>query len=103
MAGKPRQDVELGLTHTLGQDALDPIARQLADGADLGDFLPRLLKTLAEALRLDGAVLWALDAPAGVLRCARDWYSVDGGLAFPEARRSVTYAAGEVAPSHCSQ
>ena len=72
--------------------------RILAEGTDLADAAPRLLKAIGETLHLDLTVLWTLEE-GDVLRSAHSWY-VDEvpGQSLQDVSRATAYARGTGLP-----
>jgi PAS domain S-box-containing protein len=79
--------------------AVHAVASTLARSASLGEAAASVLETVGKTLRCDLGVLWAVDAAAGVLRCAEVWRAP--GLevsAFERLSRQITFARGEGLP-----
>ena len=69
--------------------------RVLVEASDLREATPRLLQTICETLRWQGAALWMVDAPSNTLRCVEFWHSPSVPLdEFGEASRKSAFARG---------
>ncbi len=74
-------------------------ARILADAADPGDAVPRLLRAICESLGWARGEWWQRDAEDGCLRCRRSWYAPMAGAAeFEGLTRPLAFAPGEGLP-----
>ncbi|MEX2195065.1 MAG: SpoIIE family protein phosphatase [Thermoleophilaceae bacterium] len=75
------------------------VARVAAEAATLDVAAPRMLRAIGEALRWDVAVLWELDADAGVLRVATTWHAPGRDVtAFEELVAEREFPRGEGLP-----
>ena len=75
------------------------VSRVLAEGADLDEAAPRVLRVIGECLGWDYGALWVRDRRAGLLRCVDSWHVP--GKAFPglaAANRRTTFGRGEGLP-----
>ncbi|MEW6159555.1 MAG: response regulator [Verrucomicrobiota bacterium] len=75
------------------------VTRVLVEAMEPDQAISQILEAICERLQLDWAGLWNVDAPAGVLRCARTWNRPGvGPSAFEQVTRTTVLKSGEGLP-----
>ena len=71
------------------------VSRALATAVDLHEAAPEVLRAIGAGLEWHAGVLWLVDAPANLLRCAAVWHAPDmAPRAFMARTRAVSFPRG---------
>ena len=72
--------------------------RFLAESANPGQAMPRILQAICEGLDWQVGVMWTTDPPAGALRCSDIWQASSINREFLDSMRSAVIAKGTALP-----